>query len=153
LKEAATSVPKQAKLDDLIKRLSEIRRALAESETALEPRLDRIHPTYLKSARNLAHYIALRHRDIRPLQEELAQLGLSSLGRSEAHVMATFDAVLAAVHGLAGRSWQHLPRGLDFLEGNKLLREHTETLLGPIPANRAVPDRNRPRNNQGASRA
>jgi pyruvate kinase len=134
----STTVAKQAKLNDLVKRLIEIRQALAESEAALEPGLGRIHPTYLKSARNLAHYIALRHRDIRPLQQELAELGLSSLGRAEAHVMATLDAVLAAVHGLAGRSWQHSPRGLDFLEGNKLLREHTETLLGPNPAKRAV---------------
>ena len=140
MREAQTSLSasNQAKLDDLINRLNEIRRVLAESESALETRLDRIHPTYLKSAHNLAHYIALRHRDIRALQLELAQLGLSSLGRAEAHVMATLDAVLAAVHGLAGVSWQHLPRELDFLEGNKLLREHTETLLGPSPANRAV---------------
>jgi len=134
----STLVAQQARFDDLIKRLSEIRRALAESESAFETRVDRIHPTYLKSARNLAHYIALRHRDIRPLQQELAQLGLSSLGRAEAHVMATLDAVLAAVHGLAGRSWQHLARTLDFLEGNRLLREHTDTLLGPSPANRSV---------------
>ena len=132
------AVPEQAKLDDLIKRLGEIRRALTESESAFETRIDRVYPTYLKSARNLAHYIALRHHDIRPLQEKLAQLGLSSLGRAEAHVMATLDAVLAAVHGLAGRRWQHLPRALDFVEGNKLLREHTEMLLGPSPANRAV---------------
>ncbi len=134
----STQVRKQEELDDLIKRLSEIRRALAEAEGAFETRLGHIHSTYLKSARNLAHYIALRHRDIRPLQQELAQLGLSSLGRAEAHVMATLDAVLAAVHGLAGRPWQHLPRALDFLEGNRLLREHTETLLGPSPANRSV---------------
>jgi pyruvate kinase len=134
----STPVPEHAKLDDLVKRLSEIRRALADAETALEARLESIHPTYLKSAHNLTDYIALRHRDIRPLQQELAQLGLSSLGRAEAHVMATLDAVLAAVEGMAGRSWQHLPRGLNFLEGNRLLREHTETLLGPSPANRAV---------------
>ena len=87
----STTVPKRAKLDDLVKRLSEIRQALAESEAALEPGLERIHPTYLKSARNLAHYIALRHYDIRPMQEELAELGLSSLGRAEAHVMATLE--------------------------------------------------------------
>jgi pyruvate kinase len=140
LKEVVTStaLPKQAQLEELIKRLSEIRLALAESESAFDTRVDRIDPTYLKSARNLAHYIALRHRDIRPLQEELAQLGLSSLGRAEAHVMATLDAVLAAVHGLAGRTWQRLPRALDFPEGNRLLREHTEALLGPSPANRSV---------------
>jgi pyruvate kinase len=143
LKEAVTlnAVPEQAKLsklDELIRRLGEIRRALAESESAFETRIACVHPTYLKSARNLAHYIGLRHHDIRPLQEKLAQLGLSSLGRAEAHVMATLDAVLAAVHGLAGRTWQHLPRALDFVEGNRLLREHTEMLLGPSPANRAV---------------
>ena len=97
----STAVPKQAKLDELIKRLSAIRLALAESESAFETRVDCIDPSYLKSARNLAHYIALRHYDVRPLQEELAELGLSSLGRAEAHVMATLDAVLTAVHGLA----------------------------------------------------
>ena len=132
------ATPEHAKLDDLTKRLGEIRGTLAESESAFETRIARVHPTYLKSARNLAHYIGLRHHDIRPLQEKLAQLGLSSLGRAEAHVMATLDAVLTAVHGLAGRTWQHLPRALDFVEGNRLLREHTETLLGPSPANRAV---------------
>ena len=52
--------------------------------------------------------------------------------------MATLDAVLAAVHGMAGRSWSHSPRTLDFREGNKLLREHTEALLGPAPSKRAV---------------
>jgi pyruvate kinase len=130
--------PKQARLDELIERLGEIRRAVTDAETDLAPTFDQIHPTYQKSARNLAHYVALRHRDIRPLQQELAELGLSSLGRAEAHVMATLDSVLAAVHGLAGRTWQHLPYGLDFLEGNMLLREHTETLLGPSPERRAV---------------
>ena len=100
--------------------------------------MNRTDPTYRKSASNLTDYIALRHRDVRDLQRELAELGLSSLGRAEAHVMATLDSVLAAVHGLAGRSWSHSPPGLHFREGNKLLREHTEALLGPAPPNRAV---------------
>jgi pyruvate kinase len=135
---ASAVLPRQRKLDDLINRLTEIRRALAESEKPLQEKLKGIHPTYLKSARNLAHYVTLRHRDIRPLQQELAELGLSSLGRAEAHVMATLDAVLAAIHGIAGRSWRDVPQALEFREGNKLLREHTEALLGRAPANRAV---------------
>jgi pyruvate kinase len=133
-----SGISRQEKLDDLIKRLSEIRRALTESAESFETKLDRTHPTYKKSASNLAHYIALRHRDIRDLQQELAELGLSSLGRAEAHVMATLGAVLGAVHALAGRPWQVSPPELDFHEGNKLLREHTEALLGSRPANRAV---------------
>ena len=53
--------------------------------------------------------------------------------------MATLDAVLAAVHG-HGRAIMEpfAPRTLHFREGNKLLREHTEALLGPAPSKRAV---------------
>lgn len=126
------------RLGDLIKRLTEIRQALTEAEAGLDGKLADIHPTYRKSAYNLAHYVALRHRDIRPLQNELAELGLSSLGRAEAHVMATLDAVLAAIHGLAAQPWHEAPHALEFREGNTLLREHTEALLGPAPASRAV---------------
>jgi pyruvate kinase len=135
---APAVVPSQQKLDDLIARLTEIRQSLVESDKSLEGRLKGIHPNYAKSARNLAHYLALRRRDIRPLQQELAELGLSSLGRAEAHVMATLDAVLGAIHGIAGRLWQYAPQALEFREGNKLLREHTEALLGPAPPDRAV---------------
>jgi pyruvate kinase len=140
LAEASTTASSfaQVKLDDLIKRLGEIRRTLSKTETAFEAQLELTDPTYRKSARNLAHYIALRHRDVRSIQQELAELGLSSLGRAEAHVMATLDAVMGAVRALARRPGQLPPPDLDFLEGNKLLREHTEALLGPSPANRAV---------------
>jgi pyruvate kinase len=129
---------REDELDHLAHRLTEIRHALADSERSLEDKLKDIEPSYLKSARNLAHYLALRHRDIRPLQQELAELGLSSLGRAEAHVIATLDAVLAAIHGITRRPWRDAPRALEFREGNRLLREHTEALLGPAPAHRAV---------------
>ncbi|RPH94825.1 MAG: pyruvate kinase [Lysobacterales bacterium] len=46
------------------------------------------------SAENLLHYLSLRCLDLRGLQEQLARLGLSSLGRAEPHVLATIDAVL-----------------------------------------------------------
>ena len=42
-----------------------------------------LHEADRRSARNLAHYLALRRRDIRGLQLQLALLGLSSLGRTE----------------------------------------------------------------------
>jgi pyruvate kinase len=140
LNAAPTSIPapRAARLALLIERLTEIRQALAESEAAFEAARSEVHPGYAKSARNLAHYIGLRRRDIRPLQQELAEWGLSSLGRAEAHVMATLDAVLAAIHRIAGRPWRGVPSPLQFREGNKLLREHTEALLGPAPAQRAV---------------
>jgi pyruvate kinase len=57
------------------------------------------HPA---SAHNLAHYLALRWRDLRPLQVRLARQGLSSLGRVEAHIVASIDQVIHVLAGLDG---------------------------------------------------
>ncbi len=104
-------------------------------------RLDKVHPNYRESARNLLHYLALRRRDLRPLQLRLAALGLSSLGRAESHVLATVDAVLAVLHRLLQRSWQPPSQEaavIDFAEGQRLLAEHTEALVGPATPGRGV---------------
>jgi pyruvate kinase len=107
--------------------------------TAHKPRLDEVHPAYRDSAQNLLHYLALRRHDLRPLQPRLAALGLSSLGRAEPHVLATVDAVLAALRRLSGRDEQPFEDGrLDFAAGQRLLAEHTATLLGPAPTGRSV---------------
>ena len=57
-----------------------------------EPKLTRV--SFRPSALNLASYLAFRSRDVRPIQDELAVWGLSSLGRSESHLLANLDAVL-----------------------------------------------------------
>ncbi len=59
-------------------------------------------PAYRPSARNLARYLALRRHDLTALQAALAAYGLSSLGRCEAHVGETLDAVRGALACLAG---------------------------------------------------
>ena len=49
--------------------------------------------SFVHSAENLAHYLALRHHDLRDLQRELMRHGLSSLGRLESRVMVTLQTV------------------------------------------------------------
>ena len=93
-----------------------------------------VHPNFQRSALNLVHYLALRNHDIRQIQTSLADLGISSLGRSEAHVQASLRAVLGILHVLIGRPWSppvtpFEPVGLH--EGRILLARHTERLLGP----------------------
>src|SRR5215467_8884681 len=68
--------------------------------------------SFKQSARNLAHYLALRRHDLRPLQQALVPLGVSSLGRCEAHVLPTLDAVLATLTAIAGTASipKHPPR-------------------------------------------
>lgn len=48
---------------------------------------------FKEAALNFAYYVALRRRDIRDLQLKLGNLGLSSLGRLEGHVLSTLDLV------------------------------------------------------------
>ena len=107
---------------------------------ALAPRLEGLHPAYQASSRNLAHYLALRQVDRRPLQESLARIGVSSLGRAESNVLANVDKVLGILHRLTGQPWQ--PHSQDEPAGiqssRKLLERHTADLLGPPPKGRTV---------------
>jgi pyruvate kinase len=110
-------------------------------ETEFAADLARLPDSEVDSARNLLHYVAVRRRDIRALQMELSRLGLSSLGRLEAHVLAGIDAVLRA---LARLSRQGLPDVVTeqevtgFEEGDALLASSTKRLFGAGPAHRAV---------------
>jgi pyruvate kinase len=82
----------------------------------------------------MAHYLALRKRDIRPLQEGLIPWGLSSLGRSEGRVLANLDAVLVSLAALTGRTDLPLPprpSGKAFTLGERLLARNTRRLFGP----------------------
>ncbi|MBK6659909.1 MAG: pyruvate kinase [Proteobacteria bacterium] len=98
-------------------------------------------PDYRDSAANLLHYLSLRQHDLRPLQDALVDLGLSSLGRSEAHVMAALEALLGALQRLG--QWPAAaapdePSTLNHARGRQLLDTHTAALLGAAPAERAV---------------
>lgn len=86
----------------------------------------------LSSRVNLAHYLALRGLDLRALQDRLAEVGLSSLGRCEAHVLASLSQVLH----LLGRLLQRpdpapgLDGAADFRSGNRSLIQRADRLLG-----------------------
>ena len=80
---------------------------------------------------NLAHYMALRRRDLRPLQRRLMRFGLSSLGRLEGRVLPTFDAVTVALSAIAGLpSPAALPREDAFFGGEARLVDQTDALFG-----------------------
>lgn len=86
---------------------------------------------------NLVHYLLLRHHDIRPLQRRLMALGLSSLGRLEGRVLATFDAVIAALAALAGRETSiDVPLEADYFAGETRLATASQALMGSEPQRR-----------------
>jgi len=101
-----------------------------------------VHSNFQLSARNLLHYLALRQHDQRALQTRLAALGLSSLGRAEAHTLATVEAVLDLLHALTNPETAAptppAEAAPDFNSGPRLLAEHSDACLGPAPATRNV---------------
>lgn len=82
----------------LIRRLGDMREEMLRFAEKCPGALSEADPLYEKSAENLIHYLALRRHDLRTLQSELAELGLSSLGRSESHVMATMELFCRRCH-------------------------------------------------------
>jgi pyruvate kinase len=130
----------QAQCQALIAQLWRVREAMIEFEGRLEPALQNVDHECMASARNLAHYLALRQHDRRSLQQALARLGLSSLGRSESHVLANLDKVLGILHRLANLPWQ--PKSDDEPVGirssQRRANKHADDLLGLAPPDRGV---------------
>ena len=124
----------------LIDALWALRTEMLERQARLEPWLAQTDPAQRPSAINLAHYLALRHVDMRDLQARLARIGVSSLGRAETHVLANVDKVLGILHRLSGRPWTSLSADepIGFMSGGTLLARHAQALFGSAPAERSV---------------
>jgi pyruvate kinase len=121
--------------------VEELRRWIIDHEAAFETDLERVHPAQRASARNLVHYLAMRQTDVRALQVRLAQVGLSSLGRSEAHVLVSLDrllAMLALARGQPFPSYGGTVPPVGFRHGEGVLRRNAERLLGPPREQRDV---------------
>ncbi len=129
-------------LAELSTELTALRASMVALADQSADQLQAVHPNFEVSARNLLHYLALRQHDRRALQTRLAALGLSSLGRAEAHALATVDAVLAAVQALAAPDEAapapSVADAPDFKNGPRLLAEHSDACLGAAPATRDV---------------
>jgi pyruvate kinase len=136
----AASEGNRQSLEALLAELEIIHADLLRLERQFEHRFAD-NSVHRKSARNLVHYLALRRCDIRHLQEQLAALGVSSLGRMESHVLGGLEAVLHMLHQLAQTKWRAPPGhepGVGLAEGKSLLRANTDALLGPPPRKRNV---------------
>ncbi len=122
----------------LLIELEALRKELKKLERSCSATLQRTNPLHLASAVNLVHYLGLRSRDMRPLQERLAAVGLSSLGRMESHVISNLTAIIDLLRCAVGES------ALDKISTNQedpgasQLESNTNTLFGKPPSHRRV---------------
>lgn len=130
--------------------LARIERRMDEIEREMRAAIESIPEERHASARNLVDYVALREHDLRALQHDLAQLGLSSLGRSESWVRGSLLEVSRRVHealALRGdaeaaaeveRLAAESAAALGWETANVHLHEHTHEILGPRPKDRHI---------------
>jgi pyruvate kinase len=127
-------------LEALAAELTDLRARIVDGESDFARLLAQLHEAHRASGRNLVHYMALRRHDVRGLQQRLAQVGLSSLGRTEAHVQVTLDRMLGLLALARGAVMP--PTGslapVGFRQGEGLLADNTAALLGPARRHRAV---------------
>ncbi|HUJ24809.1 MAG TPA: pyruvate kinase [Myxococcales bacterium] len=125
---------------DLYERLDLLRGHLLDAESRRAADVQAAAPHHAQSARNLLHYLALRSHDLRALQSSLAELGLSSLGRCEGHVLSSIEQLARVLAILAGK--EPPPNGsggsAGLSDSREELARNTELLLGPPAVERAV---------------
>lgn len=96
------------------------------------------HPGNRAGAINLVHYTELRRHDLRELQGDLMDIGVSSLATTEANVRAKLFAARAALRALGGDPGPWALQAVDDAidAGDDLLAAHAEALLGPLRQHR-----------------
>lgn len=124
-------------LKELHEELCRLRAEMLELESTGLAGYEETHHGHAASARNLMHYVALRKHDIRHLQTRLARLGLSSLGRTEAHVLEALQTVIVLLQNLIQLK-SDAQESLEEKESESILSRNTNALLGPQPQGRGV---------------
>jgi pyruvate kinase len=125
---------------ELAEQVDALLRRIEHAEREAEAEIAACHPGNRPGAINLVHYTELRQIDLRELQGDLMDIGVSSLATTEANVRAKLHAARAALRALDGEPgpWdlQAVDDAID--EGDDLLYAHAENLLGPLPDGRTT---------------
>ena len=135
------TLPGKAEMPERPERLLEELLALRDEITGtadtLIARFEAVGARITPEVVNLAHYLVIRHHDLRPLQRALMWRGLSSMGRLESRVLPTLDAIAASLAALCGRVSPHpAPTEAAFFTGEARLEAATDALFGAPPLRR-----------------
>ena len=93
--------------------------------------------SFRASAANMAHFLAYRRIDLRPLQAALAPWGLASLDHLESRVVPTLESIIANLGAIVGADAER-PTRRAIEDGAEALGRHTDEVFGPPPDGRAT---------------
>jgi pyruvate kinase len=118
-------------LPKLLKKVRELHALALATEKKQAKSLQKVHPLYQASARNLMHYMAIRSVDLRQVQEQLSALAISSLTHSEAYTLENLERIEELILALMGerKKNQKISRTGGNANGS-LLQQNTARLFG-----------------------
>ncbi len=118
----------------ILKELKTIRQFLLQKEKDFGNDLQILHPNYIESGKNFIHYLSLRTFKLKKLQQQLSNIGLSSIGSSEAYNLANIDNLIALLTAYNAKSIKRKKRldkhPLSFFSSRKILDKNTIDLIG-----------------------
>ncbi len=125
------------KIRNLISVLEEVYKTSEKFIDQYKDDLDKIHPAYKLSAKNLIDYLAFRNHPINEIQESLEELGISTLTMGERHILSNIGAVINNLRKIIDGAYQYraIQKG-KFREGINFQNINSTALLGP-----GIPDR------------
>ncbi len=127
------------RIKELIRQIEIIIDAVKQEEREADALLEHIHTDYHKSVGNLVHYNAFRKFDLRTIQKQLQNLGLTRLAKAEGHLMSSLLKTRFILYSLIGEHpTGNLKAGLSIKNGKRLLVKHTKELLGNPSKGRRV---------------
>ncbi len=103
-----------------------LRADMLQAEKDYPALLQKVHPQQRASARNLLHYLSLRCHDLRDLQGDLHNAGLSSLASCESHTLCQVEAVLQHL-GFSSSTATFC----DYPTAHSLIQRRAALLFGP----------------------
>jgi len=130
----------QSHLSGVLARLDHLLADLSTAAARAGDAIDGVAPVHASGAINLVHYATLRGQDLRQLQSDLTDLGVTSLATTEANVQAKIEAARTVVSALNGDPgpWdlEAITNALD--AGDRTLTANTTALFGPARPDRPV---------------
>ena len=115
----------------MIDQVNELIKLARQAEDYYQDQLKNIHPKFQKSALNLGHYRFMRATDIRDLQKELGNMGLSRLAKAESHLMASLQTTKSVLKSfLEDKPTRIKSYNLSVKKGQSLVKSNAKALLG-----------------------
>jgi len=111
-------------LPDIKQQLEQLNKLMLVEQQRFGHLLENVHPAQSASAFNLLHYLVLRSKDVRDLQDALHENGFSSLTNSESHVRSQILAILHHFDTYTGNG------ALDNNSSKRLLQKRAGALFG-----------------------